>query len=228
MSRGFDTNSIPEITREGICKAFGEWRAMSNEWLRSAPEYFLTVRIAQELVTSIPLNKRTVYMERPVSQALVAADARQRGVKAAAMRHGGRFDIVLASARAKPRTIIEVKNGVITRAGKSITDDLKRICQCLTYGEQKSNLYSGVLAFYTDIAPTNRAELAGDKLKRRYGKEFTEELMTWDWAPKDTRKKFKDNLLIECKCKVETEEINGGENAWAAVSIEIRKRSARN
>ena len=153
MSRGFNTRHIPKMVRDGIKNAYYDWEAMCGDWLHSAPEYLITVRVADQLMKEIVPTKRTLVMEGPVAKALTDAGSIQRGIKAKKLRHNGRFDIVLGNSRASPKVIIEIKNRIWNPTGDLITKDLNRICEALLHGKEHTNLDVGILGFYTDCAP---------------------------------------------------------------------------
>ena len=62
MSRGLRTQDLPKWIKKGIDSAFREWLNMSGEWLNTAPEYFVTVHIAQQLKRNVDTNQRTIFM----------------------------------------------------------------------------------------------------------------------------------------------------------------------
>ncbi len=110
-----------------------------NEWLWNAPEYLITVKIA-EFLHSIEKNK-FITLEDSVDYILKEANAHSRKK----IRHG-RFDIVLWWAKGDPRAIIEVKNGV--HQFRNIEEDIERVEKVLTRKEDDSSIKFGLIAFY--------------------------------------------------------------------------------
>lgn len=117
MSRGLQTKLVPFWVAKGIEAAFKEWEEMSGEWLWTAPEYFLTVKVAQQLRKAIPASQRTLLMEPQVSHVLESAGGVQCGPKAVHLRIGGRLDIVLGHGRGTPRVVIELEERLLSSDG---------------------------------------------------------------------------------------------------------------
>ena len=94
-----------------------------NEWLSYAPEYFLTVKIAEE-ISKINKNK-FITLEDNVEKTLDISNAKGRGKISTGTRANGRYDIVVWWANGHPRAIIEVKNCV--RNYRKIEEDRKSV-----------------------------------------------------------------------------------------------------
>ena len=117
-----------------------------NEWLSFAPEYFLTVKIAEE-ISKINKNK-FITLEDNVENTLDISNAKGRGKISTGTRSNGRYDIVVWWANGHPRAIIEVKNCV--RNYRKIEEDITRICDSLNRKSKDSTLRHGFIAFYID------------------------------------------------------------------------------
>lgn len=227
MSRGFDTKLVPLWVAQGIEASFKEWEEMSGEWLRTAPEYFLTVKVAQHLRKVIPSERRTLLMEPQVSNVLDTAGGVQCGPKAKHLRIGGRMDIVLGHGNGKPRVVIEVKNGIYLRIGHGVRADLHRLCQALLHGKQHTQLYSGILAIFTSIKPprTRRDPTARAYLERRWLREYRPLLQSWAWAG-EKRGQYEKSLGINVGLRIH-ERVHAGEtHAWAVVVVRVRRKTA--
>ena len=71
-------------------KTYLEWSG--NEWLWNAPEYLLTVKIAEKLAN---INKnKFITLEDNVEKTLDNAGAKGKGKISSKIRANGRFDIV--------------------------------------------------------------------------------------------------------------------------------------
>lgn len=225
MSRGFDTKRVPGWVLDGIESAFTDWMEMSGEWLKTAPEYLLTVRVAQTLQSTIPAGKRTLLMEPHVAKTLDDAGGIQRGPKATKLRAGGRFDIVLGHGNGRPRTVIEMKNPLWTPMGKAALNDLHRISRALLQGRAKTQLLSGVFAFYTSSAVPKRKDIsARERLERRWVREWEPALQTWDWAGA-AKKRYSKHLRLSVKARINEMQMNGALHAWAAICVQITRKS---
>lgn len=127
--------SLSEVTQavhKGIEKANKDYRSLSDYYVCQAPEYFLTVKIADALKGL----KLYVDLECSVNLTLDKAEAKQPGPIPKDIRRNGRFDFVAHSYSSdKPRFIGEVKNHVCSLG--HLESDLKRICRILNYGKKQ-------------------------------------------------------------------------------------------
>jgi hypothetical protein len=224
MSNSLQTRMVPQWVAEGIENAFSEWLEMSGEWLKTAPEYHLTVKVAQHLLQQIPQTKRKLLMEPHVAKSLAEAGGIQTGPNAKRLRAGGRFDIVLGHGDGRPRTIIELKSPLWNPMGASAKKDLHRICRALLQGKASTQLHNGVFALYTSSAvPKRKDATAKSRLLRKWVTEWRPELQSWTWAESD-KSRYQKNLLIDVGAKVHELKFNGKTHAWAAVCVQIRRR----
>ena len=138
-----------------------------NELLSYAPEYFLTVKIAEE-ISKINKNK-FITLEDNVEKTLDISNAKGRGKISTGTRANGRYDIVVWWANGHPRAIIEVKNCV--KNFKKIEEDTRRICDSLNRKSTNSTLRHGLIAFYIDNTYKNNAK---EKLNKIINKIFEE------------------------------------------------------
>lgn len=224
MSNGLQTKMVPQWVAEGIENAFYEWLEMSGEWLKTAPEYHLTVKVAQNLLLKIPQTKRKLLMEPHVAKSLQEAGGIQAGPNAKRLRAGGRFDIVLGHGGGRPRTIIELKSPLWNPMGAPAKKDLHRICRALLQGKASTQLHSGVFALYTSSANPKRKDFsAKSRLLRKWVTEWRPKLQSWTWAENDKRR-YQKQLQINVGAKVHELDYNGKTHAWAAVCVQIKRK----
>ena len=133
-------------------KTYLEWSG--NEWLWNAPEYLLTVKIAEKLA-NIDKNK-FITLEDNVEKTLDNAGAKGKGKISSKIRANGRFDIVLWWAKGDPRTIIEVKHRVYKFA--NIEEDIIRIIETIKRKSSESSIKYGMVAFYMSNFYKNNAK----------------------------------------------------------------------
>lgn len=227
MSNGFDTNLVPFWVAQGIESAFHEWLDMTGKLLRTAPEYFVTVKVAQHLCQVVPAEQRTLLMEHEVSSVLASAGGVQRGPASKHLRLGGRMDLVLGRANGRPRVVIELKNGLYLQMSLGVRADLHRLCQALLRGKNDTHLHAGVLAFFTSTRPprTKRDLSARAYLKRRWLTDFLPLLREWKWAG-DKRHQYEESLRIDVGIRLHDLDPRGDKGAWAVVVVRIRRLTA--
>ena len=142
-----------------------EW---SGEWLSWAPEYLITVKIAEKLAKS---EVGYVTLESNVKTVTIESGSKKRLSKKA--RPKGRCDIVVYYADECPRAVIEVKN---SHSNKGFYSDAVRIEEML---KEDSRLQAGILAGYIsrnvddpESAVSNvekRPDRILEKLKEQFG-----------------------------------------------------------
>jgi hypothetical protein len=227
MSNGFPSRNLRGWVLAGIESAFDEWWEMSGEWLKTAPEYLLTVKVAQTLKAAIPPQKRTLLMEPHVATILADAGGIQRGPNAAKLRAGGRYDIVIGHGNGLPRAVIELKNPLWTPMGAAALNDLHRICRSLLQGRAKTQLYSGLLGFYTSASTPKRKDAsAAARLERRWLTEWEPVLKSWEWAgPSQAR--YSKHLRIAVEVNIHERPVKKDMHAWAAVCVQITRKPPR-
>jgi len=227
MSRGFHSAKLREWVLEGIESAFDEWQEMSGEWLKTAPEYLLTVKVAQALKAAIPAEKRTLLMEPHVAKTLADAGGVQRGPNAAKLRSGGRYDIVIGQGNGLPRAVIELKNPLWTPMGAAALGDLHRICRTLLQGRSNTQIYMGLFGFYTSSAvPLRKDDSAAARLERKWLSEWEPKLKSWEWAG-PSQKRYSSHLRISVVANVHKLPVGKAVHAWAAVCVQITRKPRR-
>jgi len=169
MSKVVSQDKIIEACLDGIEESFSLYKQWSGgEWLWNAPEYLMTVKIAEE-ISKISQNQ-LVTLEDNLEYLLDVAGANRKGIIFEDIRGNGRSDIVLWWVNRTPRAIIEVKNSVygITKIDK----DICRIKSVLKQEKRYSKIQFGIVTFYIDAANKNGgAELnLIDKINKIYGK----------------------------------------------------------
>jgi hypothetical protein len=226
MSKGFPSAQLSGWVLDGIEAAFDDWLGMSGEWLKTAPEYLLTVKVAQRLTAAIPASKRTLLMEPHVASILADAGGVQRGPKATKLRLGGRYDIVLGHGNGVPRAVIELKNPLWARDGAAYSD-LDRICHSLLQGKAKTQLYTGLFAFYTSSAqPATKDASAKERLQRKWVDEWRQELQSWAWAGKHENR-YRKHLKMGLAARIHERVFGAETHAWAAVCVQITSKPRR-
>ena len=145
MGQCMSMDEVVNFTLDALTPALNEYLKWTNgEWLWNAPEYLLTVKIAESIAN---LEKtKFVTLEDNVDYVLGHANAKGSGKIHPDIRKDGRFDIVLWWAGGTPRAVIEVKNGVLIF--KKIEDDVKRIKEVLKRKPENLKFQFGVIAFY--------------------------------------------------------------------------------
>lgn len=166
MSQCVSMDEVVNCALEAIVNAHDEYLIWTNgEWLWNAPEYFLTVKIAEKIAN---LEKtKFVTMEDNVDYILDHAHAKGSGRMHSDIRSNGRFDIVLWWAGGKPRAVIEVKNRV--NVFSKIADDIKRIKEVLNRKVGASKIQFGLMAFYISQQYKNSAK---DMLQKQINNIF--------------------------------------------------------
>ncbi len=227
MSKGFSTDLVPILVAQGIEGAFHEWLDMTGKLLRTAPEYFVTVKVAQHLCAEIPAEQRTLLMEHEVSSVLRSAGGVQRGPASKHLRAGGRMDLVLGRADGRPRVVIELKNGLYLQMNQGVRADLHRLCHALLQGKNNTHLHSGLLAFFTSTRPplTKRDSTARAYLRRRWLTEFRPLLQDWRWAG-NKHSHYEKNLRINVGIRLHDLGPRGDKGAWAVVVVRVRRLTA--
>ncbi len=147
MSKALSINKIIESTLDGIDESMEIYQKWSGgEWLWNAPEYLITVKIAENIAN---INgSKYITLEDNVDYILDISNDKDKGQISELARANGRSDIVLWWASGTPRAIIEVKNAVF-RLDK-IAQDIDRIQEVLKNEQLDTSLQFGLIAFYID------------------------------------------------------------------------------
>jgi len=147
MSKAISIDKIIESTLDGIDESMSVYQKWSGgEWLWNAPEYLITIKIAENIAKIE--GSKYITLEDNVDYVLDLANAKGQGKVSGKARTNGRSDIVLWWADGTPRAIIEVKNSVF-RLDK-IAHDIDRIREILKRKKSKSTLQFGLISFYID------------------------------------------------------------------------------
>jgi len=147
MSKAISIEKIIESTLNGIDESVEVYKKWSGgEWLWNAPEYLITVKIAENIANID--GSKYITLEDNIDYILDLSNARGKGQVSDSARANGRSDIVLWWANGTPRAIIEVKNAVF-RLDK-ITKDIDRIQEVLKNEKLDTSLQFGLIAFYID------------------------------------------------------------------------------
>jgi hypothetical protein len=223
MSKGLRTRDLPKWVHKGIASAFNTWLDMAGEWLNSAPEYLVTVSIAEQIRRNVDANQRTVLLEPSVSETLKKAGGIQRGKNAEKLRHTGRYDIVIGHKDMRPRAVIEVKSPRWHPLDKPMRSDLNRLCKTLLQNKNGTNIHSALMAIYVaSRAPTRKDETARSRLERKWALEMPTNLKDCSWAT--NKLQFSSNLNFRVHTKFYDYESTDGKFAWGSVCIEITRK----
>jgi len=196
--------NIIESTLNGIDESMNVYQEWSDgEWLLHAPEYFIVVKIAENI--SKLYGKKYITLEDNVETILNIAKA--QGSTSNVTRRNGRFDIVIWGEKGRPRVIIEVKNSVYRKA--KIEEDIKRIKEVLKRKKSKSTIEFGLIAFYVDRGyKTKNAKRKVEEKMSSLFKEIKEE---------------NDDINFEMFFRG-NEIIKDDTDAWASVVILMKNR----
>ena len=199
MSKATSVKKIIEKTLDGIDESMEVQQKWSGEeWLWNAPEYLITVKIAENIAK---INKNQyITLEDNVDYILDISNAKDNGKAHNKVRANGRTDIVLWWANGTPRAIIEVKNSVF-RLNK-ISKDIDRIQEILKTKKDKTTLQFGLIAFYIDRG--YKKGNAKEKIKNRIYK-----------IDKEIKEQYND---LSCQLNFRDKEIiEDNTNSWASV-----------
>jgi hypothetical protein len=199
MSKAISIEKIIEATLDGIDESMNVYQKWSGgEWLWNAPEYLITVKIAEN-IANIDGNKY-ITLEDNVDYILDLSNAKGKGQTSDLARPNGRSDIVLWWAGGTPRAIIEVKNAVF--GFDKISQDIDRIQEVLKSKKLDTSLQFGLIAFYIDR-----------EYKRGNAKENIQKRI---YNIYDEIKAIYPNLYCELFFR-EKDIINNDHDAWSSV-----------
>lgn len=199
MSKAISINKIIESTLDGIDESMEVYQKWSGgEWLWNAPEYLITVKIAENIAN---LNgSKYITLEDNIDYILDISNAKNKGQVSDLARANGRSDIVLWWASGVPRAIIEVKNAVF-RLDK-IAQDIDRIQEVLKSEQLDNSLQFGLIAFYIDRG--YKKGNAKENIQKRIYKIYNE-----------IKEQYPD---ISCELAFREKEIIKSDNdAWSSV-----------
>lgn len=220
MSRGSPSDEIPLLIVKGIEQAQKMYSLWSSDerWLDDAPEFFVSVKIAEQLFKKLQCPVR---MEYPVKK---SNDSRKPGRKRNTLRIKGRFDILVSrksvisqrTGERKPWCPIEVKSPVWS-VSKGLVCDIERIRDKVAERHHEGGVSCGAIAFYSSVMPRNKdvsPSEALDELQRKIDK-----------AVKSTLGVKSDELSY----KIYKSKLHEGDygNGWRAYCIFIKARKAR-
>jgi hypothetical protein len=224
MSRGLRTRDLPKWIKKGIDSAFKEWLNMSGEWLNSAPEYMVTVNIAQQLKKNVSKNRRSIFMEPSVAKTLDEAGGIQPGPNAKKLRSTGRYDIVIGHQNFRPRAIIEVKSPMWHPMQKSMVKDLNRLCGTLLQNRDGTHIHSALMAMYVSArTPKAIDESAMSRLNRKWAVQMPKDLELCGWAG-GSKAKYLKFLNFDTHIHLHDHWVGDELFAWGSVCIEITRK----
>ena len=147
MSRAISRENIIEACLDGVEKSSDIYRKWSGgEWLWNAPEYLITIKIAEKIANI--KGKKLITLEDNIDYILDVADAKGADSLSKDIRGDGRSDIIVWWADRTPRAIIEVKNSVYGL--DKIVEDIRRVQSILNQKKKDSRMQFGIVTFYID------------------------------------------------------------------------------
>ena len=109
MSKQISIDKIIDATLSGIKKSQKQYEKWSGGlWLWNAPEYLITINVANE-ISEIDGSKY-ITLENNSTVTIKDAGARGRGRLPKDIREKGKVDILLWWGNDTPRAVIEIKN----------------------------------------------------------------------------------------------------------------------
>lgn len=163
MGRQISKQNLWRSVLGGIKDAQRAHASMSNRRFGQEPEYWVTSMVARRLAKNAP--GCGVELEATVREVLEAAGAKKQGRPSAALRIGGRFDIVLWwKSKKSPRALIEMKHPVRKGDIGKVTTDVHRILEALRRGTETRLLDWGCVAFYCTSSPRASSKGKGKAL----------------------------------------------------------------
>jgi len=206
MSKAISIEKIIESTLNGIDESVEVYKKWSGgEWLWNAPEYLITVKIAENIANID--GSKYITLEDNVDYILDVSNTKGKGEVSDSARANGRSDIVLWWANGTPRAIIEVKNAVF-RLDK-ITQDIDSIQEVLKSEKLNTSLQFGLIAFYIDRG--YKTGNAKENIEQRIYKIHSE-----------IKQLYPD---ITCKLAFRPKEIIKNDNdAWSSVVFLLRMK----
>jgi hypothetical protein len=168
MSKGISIHDVIRAALNGVKIAFKSFARLTQHekwWLDEAPEYFVTVNVADAIA------KRTgdsVWFEYKVGETQLEGGGELRGRPHRDENLNGRHDIVVFRRSSDaPWCVIEVKSPVYSM-NDLIRKDIKRLVQAISRRTKNGSIAYGVLVFYSSRHANAKDDLIedmADKLK---------------------------------------------------------------
>ncbi len=168
MSAASSQISVRDAILKGIENAYSRYDQLAGDSLEHAPEYYVTVQIAEAL--SRGARPCSVTLESNVKRILGEAGAKKPGRYKDVARIRGRFDIVLWYGNTgQPRAVVEVKHPLFVAVEGKINSDVERICWLLARSKEVGgSLRIGYFAFFSFAKPPKQGDSsARARIKRR-------------------------------------------------------------
>lgn len=195
--KNISINEVVDSTLYGIKESMETYKNWSGgEWLWNAPEYLITIKIAENIFKIKGI--KYITLEDKVSLILKESNICIKDLKI--KRINGKYDMVLWNIDEMPRAIIEIKNKVYSY--KKIAKDIERIKDSLKNKKSKTSLKFGIMAFY--ISREFKKGNAKEKIEARIRTIYEE---------------LKKNLDISSELLYQMEKDDTDNNAYAAVAI---------
>jgi hypothetical protein len=205
MSKAVSKKKILKESVEGVKIAWKEYYEISGgEWLWSAPEYYITVKVFESLSKLKPLM---LTLEDKFGDIIEYANAKYPGKYPKEIRFACKPDIIIWWANGTPRGIIEVKN-VRNNDLNPIRKDISKIIKLLNSVKKvpSSTLQFGMILAYTDYFDEDGK--AKDKVEKRLNNIL-------DICKQETNFHFMPNIFV----KEEKEE----KSAWGVIGCIINR-----
>ena len=200
MSKAISRENIIEACLDGVENSLKVYRKWSGgEWLWNAPEYLITVKIAESIADI--KGKKLITLEDNVNYLLDIAGAKGADSLHNDIRGNGRSDIVVWWGDGTPRAIIEVKNAVY--GINKIDKDIRRVQSIVNQKKKDSRMQFGIVTFYIDRNYKN-----GDAKSK---------------IIKTIEKIYKEVKSDKCDLYYRVHSANDDLDAWGSVCLLFRK-----
>lgn len=173
MSKGISIQDVISAALNGVKSAFKSFARLTQHekwWLDEAPEYFVTVNVAEAIA------KRTrdcVWFEYKVGDTQLEGGGELRGRPHRDENRNGRHDIVVFRRSSDaPWCVIEVKSPVYSM-NDLIRKDIKRLVQAVSRRTKNGSIAYGLLVFYSSRKANAKDDLIDDMAAKL--REFAEE-----------------------------------------------------
>ena len=212
MSKAAPRPVIESAIKNGALKASKSSFNMTQDLsaFRKAPEYLLTVKIAEEIAQKI--KPAPIHLERGLHKTLKDASARSNGPRSIEMKTNARVDVVVSYENGAPRALIEVKHPVNAAVKALYEKDVSRISRAVAASKKKGGTIKFGYFVFTVFA--HAPKTVDMKPARKSVRQRAERIF---WAAKKVVSKF------ACKAKLEVGRIRGlsDGSAWTVCILTI-------
>ena len=206
MGRTVSMDRLLNSILKGIEKAWKIYYQLSEGWLGSAPEYYITSKIFEALGK----EGLWVSLEEPMKNNISYSNSCRPGKYPKELSGIKRSDISIWWADGTLRGVVEVKNLRNAVNYNTIEKDVSRICKLLTLKDD-SFMQFGIVAVYIEKCNGN--------IPSREAVE--ESLINVEEFIKDTAKEFLENPSFKVEKQVRTVKNEGA--SWGALAHLIKQ-----